>query len=90
MIDKNYFPHSIWEAKTVKRGRDWGQDTPCKANTSALLPPIRTHLLIVHSAPNSSMDQSIDEVSVLMLQSSLNPAPGPSLQSLGGHLTLKP
>jgi hypothetical protein len=41
---------------------------------SDLLPATKTHFLIPHLAINSSMDEFIDEVSTLAIQSPLNRA----------------
>jgi hypothetical protein len=66
-----HLPHGDQELETDRQTEEEArQDIPFKVTLSGdLLPSIRPHLLLVLSALNSSMDPSIDDITVALIQS---------------------
>jgi hypothetical protein len=71
MCGRGYSPHSSQETERERPGTKY----ILQNHTSDLCPPNRSYLLMTHSAMNSSMDESIDEVSNLMIHNHLSTVP---------------
>lgn len=73
MVEESCLPYGSQETERVRgphRGRG-DRHTPQRYTPSNPLLPTEPHILVAHSAISLSIDQFIEEVSVLVIQSPL-------------------